>query len=143
MTSVSAGHIILTPTQPVGSRRPQRESNPGPPHQESCPLPTELPPRNNGANITTIHHHNSNCRRHYHCYHCQPYYLKDHHHNFLNRYYNHFNITDTTISMTIAIYRQHDHQVYLALSIPFFPFCRRFPCVGQKSCPVFECYILL
>ena len=34
MTSVSAGHIILTPTQPVGSGRPQRESNPGPPHQE-------------------------------------------------------------------------------------------------------------
>ena len=34
MTSVSAGHIILTPTQPVGSGRPQRESNHGPPHQE-------------------------------------------------------------------------------------------------------------
>ena len=44
MTSVSAGHIILTPTQPVGSGRPQRESNPGPPHQESRALPTELPP---------------------------------------------------------------------------------------------------
>ena len=43
MTSVSAGHIILTPTQPVGSRRPQRESNPGPPHQESRALPIELP----------------------------------------------------------------------------------------------------
>ena len=28
MTSVSAGHIILTPTQPVGSGWPQRESNP-------------------------------------------------------------------------------------------------------------------
>ena len=42
MTSVSAGHIIviLTPTQPVGSGRPQRESNPGPPHQESRALPT-------------------------------------------------------------------------------------------------------
>ena len=26
---------LLTPTQPVGSERPQRESNPGPPHQES------------------------------------------------------------------------------------------------------------
>ena len=26
MTSVSAGHIILTPSQPVGSGRPQRES---------------------------------------------------------------------------------------------------------------------
>ena len=43
MTSVSAGHIILTPTQTVGSGRPQRESNPGPPHQESRALPTELP----------------------------------------------------------------------------------------------------
>ena len=44
MTSDSAGHIILTPTQPVGSGRPQRESIPGPPHQESRALPTELPP---------------------------------------------------------------------------------------------------
>ena len=35
MTSVSASHIILTPTQPVGSGRPQGESNPGPPHQLS------------------------------------------------------------------------------------------------------------
>ena len=43
MTSVSAGHIILTPTQPVGSGQPQRESNPGPPHQESRALPIELP----------------------------------------------------------------------------------------------------
>ena len=43
MTSVSAGHIILTPNQPVGSGRPQRESNPGPLHQESRALPTELP----------------------------------------------------------------------------------------------------
>ena len=42
MTSVSAGHIILTPTQPVGSGRPQRESSPGPPHQESRALPTEV-----------------------------------------------------------------------------------------------------
>ena len=41
--SVSVGHIILTPTQPVGSGRPQRESNPEPPHQESRALPTELP----------------------------------------------------------------------------------------------------
>ena len=44
MTSVSAGHIILTPTQPVGSGRPQRVSNPGPPNQETRALPTELPP---------------------------------------------------------------------------------------------------
>ena len=38
MTSVSAGHIIhvLTPTQPVGSGRPQRESNPGHPHRFLC-----------------------------------------------------------------------------------------------------------
>ena len=42
MTSVSVGHIILTPTQPVGSGRPQRESNLGP-HKESRALPTELP----------------------------------------------------------------------------------------------------
>ena len=42
MTSISAGHIILTPTQPVGSGRPQRGSNPGPPDQESRALPTEL-----------------------------------------------------------------------------------------------------
>ena len=39
MTSVSAGHIIQTPTQPVGSGRPQRDSNPGTPHQESRALP--------------------------------------------------------------------------------------------------------
>ena len=44
MTSVSAGHIILSPTQRVGSGRPQRGSNPGPPQQESRALPTELPP---------------------------------------------------------------------------------------------------
>ena len=43
LTSVSAGYIILTPTQPVGSGRPQRESNPGPPQQESRTLPTKLP----------------------------------------------------------------------------------------------------
>ena len=43
ITSISAGHIIQTPTQPVGSGRPQRESNPVPPHQESRALPTELP----------------------------------------------------------------------------------------------------
>ena len=48
MTSISAGHIIPTPTQPVGSAQPQRGSNPGPPHQESRALPTELlrPPPN-------------------------------------------------------------------------------------------------
>ena len=43
MTSASAGHIIPTPTQPVGSGWPQRDSNPGPPQQESRALPTELP----------------------------------------------------------------------------------------------------
>ena len=43
VTSVSAGHIILTsPTQPVGSGRPQWQSNPGPPHQELRALPTDL-----------------------------------------------------------------------------------------------------
>ena len=39
---VSAGHLILTPSQPVGSGRPQWKSNPGPPHQEPRALPTEL-----------------------------------------------------------------------------------------------------
>ena len=43
MTSVSAGHIILTPTHPVGSGWSQQESNPGPPHLESPALLTELP----------------------------------------------------------------------------------------------------
>ena len=43
MTSVLAGHIILKPTQPVGSGRPQRESNLGPPQEELRALPTELP----------------------------------------------------------------------------------------------------
>ena len=53
MTSVSARHIILTPTQPVGSGQPQRGSNPVPPDQRSRALSTELlppppppPPRN-------------------------------------------------------------------------------------------------
>ena len=44
MNSVSAGHILLTPIHPVGRGRPQRESNPGPPHQESGALSTELIP---------------------------------------------------------------------------------------------------
>ena len=35
MTYVSAGHILLTPTKSVGSRWPQRGSNPEPPHHES------------------------------------------------------------------------------------------------------------
>ena len=43
MTSVSADQIILTPTKPVGSGRPQQGSNSEPPHQESRALPTELP----------------------------------------------------------------------------------------------------
>ena len=42
MTSVSAGHIILTPTQPVGSGWPQWGLNLAPPHQELHALPTEL-----------------------------------------------------------------------------------------------------
>ena len=33
---------LLTPTQPVGSGRPQPQSNSGPPYQESRALPTEL-----------------------------------------------------------------------------------------------------
>ena len=42
MISVSAGHIILTPTQPVGSGRLQPESNTESPHLESHALLTEL-----------------------------------------------------------------------------------------------------
>ena len=42
MTSVSAFHIILTPTQSVGSNR-SRLSNPSPPDQESRALPAKLP----------------------------------------------------------------------------------------------------
>ena len=45
MTFISAGHIILR-------GRPQRESSPGPPHQESPVLPTELPrPHNYSGRI--------------------------------------------------------------------------------------------
>ena len=44
LASVSVGHIILTPTQPIGSGQPQRGSNPIPPQQESRALPTKLPP---------------------------------------------------------------------------------------------------
>ena len=44
MTSVSAGHIILTPTQPVGSGRPHRRWNPRPPHTGSHALPPPPPP---------------------------------------------------------------------------------------------------
>ena len=43
MTSVSAGHITLTPTQPVESGRQQRGSNPRSPHQESRALTIGLP----------------------------------------------------------------------------------------------------
>ena len=44
MTSISAGHIILKPTQPVESGWPQRGSNSGLANQESSALPTELTP---------------------------------------------------------------------------------------------------
>ena len=43
MTSIAAGHIILTPTQPVGCARPQQGSNRRPPQRESRAPPTELP----------------------------------------------------------------------------------------------------
>ena len=43
MTSVSAGHITLTPTQPVWSGRPEPGSNPQPPHQESLYRLSHLP----------------------------------------------------------------------------------------------------
>ena len=41
MTSVSACHILLTLTQPGGSRRPERRSNQRPPDQKSHALPAE------------------------------------------------------------------------------------------------------
>ena len=44
MSYGSAGHIILTPTQQVGSGRLEWISNPRPPDEESRALPTELPP---------------------------------------------------------------------------------------------------
>ena len=44
MSFVSAGHIILTPTQPVRRGRPQRGSNPGHPQLDSRALTTDLPP---------------------------------------------------------------------------------------------------
>ena len=48
---------ILAPNQPVGSGRPQRESNPGPPHQESRALPTELPrPSRGHLGVKMVHH---------------------------------------------------------------------------------------
>ena len=42
MTSVSAGHIILTPTQPVSSLRPEQGSNLIPSGEKSGAVPTEL-----------------------------------------------------------------------------------------------------
>ena len=42
MTSFSAGHVILTPTKPIGRGRPDLRSNPRPSHQELRALPTEL-----------------------------------------------------------------------------------------------------
>ena len=42
MTSVLAGHIILTSNQPVGSRHLEQNSNPPPRDQELLTLPTEL-----------------------------------------------------------------------------------------------------
>ena len=48
MTSVSAGHIILTPTQTSREWVPEAR-NPRPPHQQSRALPSELPPKHHGA----------------------------------------------------------------------------------------------
>ena len=62
MTSVSAADIILTPNQPVGRRQPQRVSNPGPTHQESRALPTELPlPHVSEGLRRTLARKNSEC----------------------------------------------------------------------------------
>ena len=46
MTSVSAGHISLTPIQPVGSGRPVWGSNPRPPDRKLRALSTEIPSYN-------------------------------------------------------------------------------------------------
>ena len=63
MTSVLAGHIILTQTQPVGSGRPQRGSNLGPPDQESRALPTELPRPMDGSVVTSnAHNYFNGCK---------------------------------------------------------------------------------
>ena len=64
MTSVSADHIIQTPTQPVGSGRPQRESNPGPPHQESRALPQSYrAPRTAGTILDPEHICEEKCQK--------------------------------------------------------------------------------
>ena len=41
--SDSGGHIILTPTQPVGSGQPELRSKSWPPNKKSRASPTELP----------------------------------------------------------------------------------------------------
>ena len=43
ITSVPAGQVLLTRNQPEGSGSPKWQSNPRPPDQESCALPTRLP----------------------------------------------------------------------------------------------------
>ena len=55
MTSVSASHIILTQTQPVESGWLQPGLNPGPPHQGSPALSTELTcPPDMGISSTSL-----------------------------------------------------------------------------------------
>ena len=56
MTTVSAGHIILTPTKPVGGGWPQGGSNPGPPNESyrySCTWTTILFTRKTKISITS------------------------------------------------------------------------------------------
>ena len=52
----SRSHYTETPTQPVGSGWPQRESCPRSPHQESRALPTEIPrtPSNSGNSHVVV-----------------------------------------------------------------------------------------
>ena len=54
MTSVSARHIILTPTQPVGSRCPELGSNQSS-DQKALTLLTE-PPERTTANLPVMHY---------------------------------------------------------------------------------------
>ena len=58
---LSRSMIIQTPTQPVGSGRPQRESNTGPHHQESRALPQSYrAPTNKYSKMIKTNHYNIN-----------------------------------------------------------------------------------
>ena len=56
MTSDSAGHNILTPTQPVGSGHPEPESIQRHSDQTSRALPTERPRKLSTIRILSVQH---------------------------------------------------------------------------------------